>query len=142
MSDDADDKPLVESIGSDRADLMRQWIRSTREQLEEDRPKAREAAENRKRAAQYGAADELWFRVTRTHPRVLGVPCYVAECISGLPDHSMRVRAEESSPEDAVHEARWAYACALYQAKVEPDMDTAKARAARAVLLVEPERND
>lgn len=128
--------PEVEVTQDDQLELWRRGIRGMEKQIEEQRPivaAEREAAAQREA---FGIVDVLYFRVVKLHVREGQPDRYRAVCISGMPDPSMSVWAVEDSPQNAVHEARFRYAEALTKAKVCKTWDDAKARAAKAQLLI------
>jgi hypothetical protein len=131
-------EPVVESVGEDQLDLWRRGVRAMEAQIEEQRIPLAEAKEKKALAELCGHRDTLYFVVKRTGFQ------WLAECIAGLPTEdsnqfgggSMRdVRGLADTPENAVHEARFGYAQALFKSQLCETMEAARERAAKAELI-------
>ena len=134
--------PLIEVVQHDALDEWRRGIAAAEKQIEEQRPIVAEEREKARAEAQYGKVETLYF-LCEQRPSKEGQPYRVrATCIAGLPEASMGVWADgygftvQEACDEAVHEARFRYAEALVAAKVEPNMEAGRDRAAKAVLEV------
>lgn len=137
MSDnDATAAHEIEVTRDDQQELWRRGVRAMEAQIEEQRPVVRAEREARQQREQYGLRDSLFFRVVKMVTREGDPDRWRATCIAGMPDPSMQVYADGVSVEEAVHEARFRYAQALYSAKVENDFEKARNRAAKADLRI------
>lgn len=128
MSDGSDVK--VEVLGHDRGEYWRKVKSAIAQSIEEQRPVQAEERERQAREASYNKRDDLYFRCER-----FGA-LWRAECIAGLPGWISRVYADGMTPDEAVHEARFGFAQALYKAKLCPTWEAARARAANATLHI------
>lgn len=138
-------QPAVEVVQHDALDEWRRGIAAAEKQIEEMRPVVAEEREKAKLEAAFEKRDTLYF-LCKKRPSKEGEPFRVrAECIAGLPEPdpekpSMSVWADgygetvKDAAEEAIHEARFRFAEALLSAKVAPDMEAARDRAARADL--------
>lgn len=124
-------------------DEWRQGIRAAEQQIEEERPKQLAAADKAARDKEYGLRDAVYFRCVKRHgkegERLFSVR---ATAIAGLPVASMEVWANgeaitvTEAAEIALHEARFRYAEALWNAKAEKTWEAAKLRAAKAEIIM------
>lgn len=128
--------PKVELVREDMAETWRRGMKGVREQIEAERPTRLAEREAARQAAQYGVRESLYFRVVKLGTREGQPDKYRATCISGLPEATMGVTADGPTPEDAVHEARFGYAEALYKARACKTWDESRARAAKADLCI------
>lgn len=133
----SDEKPLVEHVRDDQAELFRKWHGAVVDHLEQNRESsARQRAEKATKDA-YGVRECLYVMVERI-PAKEGQPDrWKASCIAGLPaEIPQLVALVDGTPQDALHECRFVFAELLCKARVCKDMDAARGRAAQAELVL------
>ncbi len=130
-------KPIeVEVLGIDRAAEWRRYVKETKQQLADDRETNLAIRDEARKAAIWGLGDRIYFLITQL-PSMEGAPDrYRGEAISGLPDPSMSVTCEGTSPDDVIFEARHCLIAALSAAGVEKTWAECRARAAKATLEI------
>jgi hypothetical protein len=132
----ADDGPKVEVLREDQAETWRRGMAAVQKSIEEQRPIQRAEREEARRVAQYGLRETLYFRVEKLNTREGERDRFRATCIAGLPKADLTVYACGTDAGEAVHEARFRYAEALYKGRVEETWEASKARAAKAELCI------
>jgi hypothetical protein len=128
--------PKVEVIREDQAETWRRGMAAVAKSIEEQRPIQRAEREQARAIAQYGLRETLYFRCVKLGTREGQPERWRATCIAGLPKPDLSVYADGSDTGEAVHEARFRYAEALYKGRVEETWEAAKARAAKAELCI------
>ena len=114
-------------VGVDQAELWRKSMKAIGESIE-----ANKADVAQERAAQrHETKETLYFRA---EPARGGL--WKVVCISGMSAHVRSLEAIADTPENAMFDARFHYAQALYRAKLTKNWEAARARAARAELVM------
>lgn len=117
----------VQVTGVDQAELWRKSMKAIEKSIEDTRA---EVAQERA-TARAEVKETLYFRA-----RPVGKGLWCAECISGMSPHVRKLEAVADTPENAMFDARFTYAQALYKAKLTATWAKARERAAKAELVM------